>query len=245
MPNKSGQNLVDDARSRSGYQNTQFVTDTEVLGWINDERRKLRDLMRAEDETLYSQPYGFSLPDPVLAAAYTAASLGVPPPHFAALPLDFDSLQGLDWATAPFSVTGGGPAGQRPTTTHMFNFQQRNDLEGPRYKVFGRIAGVEILMVMPEENSAGSYRAWYTAIPPDLTLTDTLDANEQRFNDFISTGAAIRILSKAKRNTNEQRNDQASAIKRIETMNNNRDSEAEQGGTSGQSRQRWPYYFGR
>jgi hypothetical protein len=247
MPNKTGQQLVDDARSRSGYQNSGFVTDAEVLNWVNDECIALRDLIVQQDESVYSKPYGFALPDPVLQAIYTTATLGTAPLNFAALPDDFDRAQGLDQANAQgaFNTAGGGPAGARPTTVHMFNFQQRNDLEGPRYKLFGRIAETEILMVMPEENSAGSYRLWYVPHFVPLTLATSLDSIMERFNRYISVGAAIRILAKAKRDASALMQDQARVASAVQTMSNNRDSEAEQGGTDGQMRQRWPYYFGR
>ncbi len=247
MPNFTGQQLVDQARERSGYQNSAFVTDAEVLNYVNDARIELRDLITQQDETVYSMPYGFSLPDPILQTAYTLASLGTAPPNFAALPEDFDRAQGLDQANAQgaFNAAGGGPAGQRPTTVHMFNFQQRNDLEGPRYKLFGRIADTEILMVQPEENSAGAYRLWYSPHVVPLTLVTTLDSIEQRFNRYISIAAAMRILNKAKRDASALGQDLAKVMQAVQTMSNNRDSEAEQGGTSGQQRQRWPYYWGR
>lgn len=246
MANKSGQNLVDDARSRSGYQATGFVTDAEILNWVNDARVELRDLMIQQDETIYAQSYGFVLPDPVLQTAYTTASLGTPPPNWAALPVDFDRAQGVDWASGgPFNTTGGGPTGMRPTTIHEYNFQQRNDLEGPRYKLFGRIAGVEILIMQSEENSAGSYRLWYVPQVVALGLVDLIDTNEQRFNRYMSIAAAIRILTKAKRDTSALEKDLQKVMASVQTMSNNRDSEAEQGGSDGQQRQRWPYYWGR
>ncbi len=248
MANKTGQELVDDARSRAGYQATGFVLDAEILGWVNDECNALRDLIIAQDESYYSAPYAFTLPDSILAAACIVASVSPPPPNFAALPDGCDRVQGLDLANGQGAFTsGGGPAGQRPTTIHEFNFAQRNDLQGPRYRLFGRIADTEVLMVQPEENSAGQYRLWYIPQFTPLTLVTSLDSIMQRFNRFISIGAAIRILTKAKRDTTALMQDQAKVTAAVQTMSQNRDSEADQGGSDGRAdaMRRWPYYWGR
>jgi hypothetical protein len=239
----TGQNLVDTARSRSGYQNTQFVTDAEVLGFVNDRCIELRDLINEQDESYGSQPYPFTLPDAVLAAACAAASLAAPPPNFAALPDDCDRAQGLDLGNGagPFT-SGGGPGGMRPETVHEFSFQNRNDQDGPRFKMFGRIAGKEVLMVQPEQSAQGNYRLWYIPQWVPLALTDSLDMTMNRFNRYISIGAGIDILTKAKRDTSSLEKALGVVARAVATMSQNRETEAEQGGTDNQSRQTWPYY---
>jgi len=239
MPNSTGQNLVDDARSRSGYQNSNFVTDTEVLGWVNDSCKELYDLINAQEESVYTTPCAFALPDPVLAAAYTAASLGTPPANFAALPDTCDRIQGLDF-NAP---TGGGVGAEGQFAVHMFSFQNRNDHRWMKYKAVGRIAGKEIIMVIPFERAPGNYQLWYIPQFVPLGLADTLDNNMQKFEDFIAESAAIRILDKAKRDASALRAHRAELVARIQTMSQNRDSEAEQGGTAtdGHYTQGWPY----
>lgn len=248
MANKTGQDLVNDARSRAGYQNTNFVLDPEILSWVNDAAEDLQDIIVAQDESILSQPFPFTLPDPVLAAACAALTLPAPPPNFAALPSNCDRLQGVDFADAqgPYD-TSGGPAGMRSATVRMFNFQNRNDWNamtgGMRYKMFGQIAGQEVIMVQPEDNAGGNYRLWFIPQWTPLALTDSLTNIFQRFNRYISIGAAIQILVKAKRDTNQLVAEREKVAQRVTEMSNNRDSEAEQGGSDRQGHYTdgWPY----
>jgi hypothetical protein len=250
MANKTGQNLIDDARMRSGYQNTSFVTDPEVLNWVNDYAAKMYDIINAQDENIYTTPYAFAMPDSVLATAYTTATLGTPPPNYAALPSNMDRVQGLDFFGALFSATpanGTPPAsiGQaRPTVVHMFSVQERNSTRF-MYKAMGRIAGTEVIQVVPFDQAAGGYQLWYIPQFVPLTISTSLDNIMQRFNEYVSLGAGMMILSKAKRRDAlaSLREDFVAAEKRVRTMSNNRDSEAEQGGTAadGHYTDGWPF----
>jgi len=234
MANSTGQNLVDLAREVSGYQVSQAVTDAEVLVYVNEHTKKLYDLINEQDESVYSTPYLFSLPDPVLQTAYTAASLGTAPVNFAALPDDCDRIQGLDYQ----------PAAPRPITVHPFTFVNRND-GWFLYKAMGRIAGKEILQVIPAATSAGPYQLWYIQQFVPLTLITALDNNMQRYQPYIYYGAGIDILDKVKRDSSQLTRKQQAEAKRVATMAQNRDSGAEQGGTEGGNRDsNWPYFSG-
>lgn len=234
MANSTGQNLVDDARNAAGYALTQFVTDAEVLLLVNERAKELYDLMNAQEESVYSTPYRFTLPDTVLAAAYTAASLGTPPVNYGALPTDCDRIQGLDFL----------PDAPRPVTVHMLTWANRND-GGFRYKAMGRVAATEIIQVMPPATSAGPYQLWYIPQFVPLTLSTTLDNNMQRHQAYVYTGAAIDILTKAKRDPAALERKLAKLAARATTMSQNRDAEAEQGGTDGAApTSHWPYTTG-
>jgi len=234
MPNSTGQNLVDLAREVSGYQVSQFVTDPEVLVYVNEHAKKLYDLINEQDESVYSTPYAFTLPDPILQTAYTGAGLGTAPVNYAALPDTCDRIQGLDYQ----------PQQPRPITVHPFTFANRND-GWFLYKAMGRIASKEILQVIPAATSAGPYQLWFIPQFVPLALTDLLDNNMQRYQPYIYYGAGVDILDKAKRNSSQLATKKAEEAKRIATMSQNRDSGAEQGGTEGGNREsNWPYFSG-
>jgi hypothetical protein len=236
----TGQNLVDDARSRSGYQATSFVTDPEILGWTNDARRELYDEINLMDESVYGTSYGFTLPDPVLATAYATAGLGTPPPNWAALPDPCKLISGLDYGV---TITNGVvQGGTHPQTVHMFSMQNRND-SSFKYKALGRFAGVEVIQVIPFERAPGSYGLWYIPALTPLTLVTSLDAQQEQFADFIGISAAIRILDKAKRDASPLRDEKERVRLRLRSMFSRRDSEAEQAGTSsdGHYTDGWPF----
>jgi len=188
MANATGQDLVDGARKRAGYQNTAFVLDDEVLTWINDARIELYDLLNQQDESVYSTPYEFQLPDPLLAAAYTAAGLGTPPANFAMLPEDLDRIQGLDYlpgglTTTPVTPTvAGGPFlsinsfGTTPVTNSTSASLTQADEHYVDFDQFGATLDVRVSFVVKSAAAAspGGFFVYATATEGDVTGTGTL-----------------------------------------------------------------------
>jgi len=129
-------------------------------------------------------------------------------------------------------------------TMHVFSFQERNSGKW-MYRAHGRIAGREILQVTPSDNAAGAYRIWYIPQLVPLTLTTSLDNIQEKRREFLEVTAAIRILQKAKRDTNALEGRRQQLLAELRTMANNRESEAEQGGTSdaryGNEMRGWPF----
>jgi hypothetical protein len=168
--------LVDDTRFYANLINAQTngATDARIIGLLNERGQELHDLVLSVDNSYYTQPYTFTLPDPVLQAAYTAQNLGTAPVNWSACPGGYYKDLGLDFNyTLP-----------TPITCRNFNFSERNQIRGRRawhtYRPMGRQAGVQViehLCAGSSDQTAGSYKLWFVGRAPVLAATTAIVVN--------------------------------------------------------------------
>lgn len=188
--------LITKVRERADMLNSQFVTDTEITGYIDYSYKELYDLLveSVEDYNLSS-------------ASFTIASGS----NTYTLPSDFYKLRGLDDLTNP----------SRPRSVRKFAFNERNDftvdgltLSSYEYSdVTYRVTGA-LLTLMPPENAAKNYLLWY--VPKAATLSSGSDIADgvQGWLEYVIVDAAIKCkikeesdisdLERAKKNLNER-----------------------------------------
>jgi hypothetical protein len=125
MPTKSATDLILLSRQKANVERSKFVSDAEVLVYINDGRKELRDLVIAADPSYYHQQFDLVFNSP---AGYPAGS--------AALPTNIYKLRG---------VTQNPDTDQR-RTIHPLAFADR---DGRGYRKSGYTLDGDYLTVVP------------------------------------------------------------------------------------------------
>lgn len=194
------------ARQRADMENSEFVTDSELLFYINNSYAELYDILVSKFEDYYvkNPPYEFAI---------TGSDYSAP------LPDDFYKLRGVDRA-----ASGSGDW----YTIHPFQFEQRNDNRSrfiyralypdARYRIYGNQ-----IIIVPNDFAVGSYRLWYVPKFTQLVLdTDTVDG-VNGWEEYIVIDAAIKCLTKEESDTSALTNMKAMLMERINRMAANRD----------------------
>lgn len=200
------QELITQVRRRADMENTQFVTDIEVIDYINSSASELYDILVSKFEDYYTK-------DPLNFTISTGNTFE--------LPSDFYKLRGVD------RDFGGG----NYAALERFNFNQRNrqnlSVQRPvtrntsaRYRIFGNK-----LLITPELSAQGDYRLWYVPQYQPLTLLpDELDV-VMGWEEYVIVDAAIKCMQKEESDVSVLLNQKAALYQRIEVMAANRDAE--------------------
>ena len=213
MPNNTTtlQNLVDRVRQRADMEGSTFVTDVEVIGYINVAMSEVHDILvsRYEDYYVSSEPYTLPASNPGTLPATFYKALGV----------DFDS---------------GG------TTYRLrrFSFQERNKLNSPSM-VAGRIAdtlyaiqGAEIKFI-PAPTVSGTATLWYVPEAQQfdssgsgfmsVTIVTKAPAVAFGYEEYVVVDAAIKCLQKEESDVQILLVQKQQLKERIENAASNRD----------------------
>jgi hypothetical protein len=191
-------------RQRANMEGTQFVTDSEVDGYVNASAAELYDVLVSRFEDYYLQS---------TTATVASGSDSMP------LPADFYKLRGVD-------VDIGG----RYASLRSFNFTDRNEYDSD-LQIFRRLAirvryrlQASGIKLAPSEQAPGSYRLWY--IPRLETLVDDADTFDgiNGWEEYVVVDAAIKCLQKEESSTTDLERQKAALLKRIEAMAANRDA---------------------
>lgn len=192
---------------RADMENSEFISDSELLYFVNNSFAELYDILVSKFEDYYvkSPAYEFTL----TGSDYTQE-----------LPTDFYKLRGVDRSA------GGSDDWY---TLHPFQFEQRNDNRSrfiyramypdSRYRIYGNK-----LILSPANLAAGDYRVWYVPKFTPLVLgTDTVDG-VNGWEEYIVVDAAIKCLQKEESDISALVMQKNELIKRIQTMAANRDA---------------------
>lgn len=197
--------LKSQVRQRSDNENTTFVTDSEIIGYINDSYKALYDLIvdAVEDYNLSS-------------ASFTITSGNVQ-----AIPSDFYKMRGLD------DLSLGNT---NPRSVRKYNWNERNDFNDPPlvsapYKysdVYYRIQGSNIVLT-PPANALKPYILYYVPLPG--TLDDDADVafGINGWLDYVVVDAAIKCMIKEESDTRPLERERKAIVDRIEAMKSSRD----------------------
>jgi len=213
MPNNTTtlQNLVDRTRQRADMEGSTFVSDTEVIGYINVAMAEVHDILVDRYEDYYVSTQQFTLP------ADNPGTL--PNAFYKALGVDFD--------------TGG-------TTYRLrrFSFQERNVYNSPAM-VAGRVTntlyaiqGAEIKFI-PSPTVSGTATLYYVPEAQqfatsgsgfmDVTVVTKAPAVAFGYEEYVVVDAAIKCLQKEESDVQMLMVQKQQLKERIENAASNRD----------------------
>lgn len=188
------------AQQRADMESFGGVASTEWTTFINEAYAELWDMVIAACGDHFVSSADFT----VTATAGTIT-----------LPADCYKVVGVD--------ADPGTDNERPV--RQFDWASRNRQSSVRYRLMGSLIYFE-----PRNDSAGSYRLWYT--PGHTALageSDTISTLLERWEEYIVIGAAIRGLKKKELDTTDLERDRARVAARVATMATFRDES--QGGS--------------
>jgi len=236
LPVYTGSQLISLARDMSDMQGTDFVSDAELLTYINLGLSELHDLLaEAHGQEFFLRCHEMQISDPV--AVYN-------------LPDDFLVLKGVDYQDSPFggattSSTEGG--GELPVTTTtitydvpiqggeaslplrpytFFERRQKAWDKGftPRFRVFtdrkvtvvegGEFPGTTVEFfhrIRFQPVRSGYVLVWYLPTAPRLIDVDSEVVSIYGFDEYPALYAAYRALAK-------EESDASSVLAMLETM---------------------------
>lgn len=194
--------LQTQVRQRADMENSNFVTDTELTGYINASIAELHDLLiSAYDGDYYITAYTFS----------TVANTDT-----YALPAAFYKLKGVDIRD-----------GSDWVELLQFNFRERNvntytwNVDGPSFRY--RLQGSNVALV-PTPTSVYSMRLWYIPVATKLVSgADTL-ADLNQYSEYVVLDAAIKCKEKEEGDVSVLAAQKMAMQQRIVTMAANRDA---------------------
>lgn len=198
--------LKSQARDRADMTNSQFVSDSELVNYINGSIAELHDLLiAAYDNDYYITEYTFNT---------------VSGTDSYALPNDFYKLRGID------SKIGT----DQWFTLQPFNFNERNSKNDlVAYLAYGnnfryRIIGSEVVF-SPVPQGIYSIKLWYIPVATKLTSdSDTLNDINQ-FSEYVIVDAAIKMANKEEADVSVLAAQKAELKRRIEVMAQNRNAD--------------------
>jgi len=194
-------------REQSDMKNSDFISDSELLSYINASYAELYDIMVQTYEDYYVTSTTFSL---------TSSDNGV-----YALPSDFSKLRGVDYQL------GGEYVTLYPFDWNSRNARQRsvNRLYLGDLNLVYRIVGSN-LRIEPRDNAVGDYQLWYcpsfTPLSADGDLVDSHMARNG-WEEYIVVDVAIKCLAKEESNTAHLLLAKDQIKKRIESAAGDRD----------------------
>lgn len=209
------QQLMDRSRQRADQVNSGFVTDSELISWINVYKREYEDLLVRTFGADYSA-----------TSTTFSATAGTENYNLSTITGGtFYKLQGLDIADS------SSPTGWRDLKA--FNFRERNRIivtgtvlpiqnNGDiRYRVWGA-------NVMLRPIPAGTYtlKLWWTPQTVSMSLTTDSFDDVNGWSEVIVLDAAIAMKDKEESDTSVLQADRQRMVQRITEMAPNRDAGA-------------------
>lgn len=192
-------------RQRADMEGSEFISTTEMYGYINDSYKELYDLLVSKFEDYY-------IADPLEFTISSGSSTY-------SLPSDFYKVIGVDFAV---------DANNWQTVT-PFVFADRNrrrlsdKLRGLYTTASYRILG-DTMRFVPSDQCAGDYRLWYVPRAAEKTVAaDTIDG-VNGWEEYIVVDCAIKCMQKEESDVTVLMAQKAALTKRIEDMAQNRDA---------------------
>lgn len=192
-------------RQRSDNENSTFVSDSEIIGYINDSYKAFYDM----------------LVDAVEDYNISVANFSITSGNTQAIPADFYRLRGID------DLSLGST---NPRSVRKYNWNERNDFNDPPlvsapYKysdVYYRIQGSNIVFT-PPANAQKPYALYYVPLPGTLDDDADIAYGINGWLDYVVVDAAIKCLSKEESDTRPLERERKLIVDRIELSKNSRD----------------------
>lgn len=198
--------LKSQARDRADMQSSQFVSDSELVNYINGSIAELHDLLiAAYDNDYFITEYTF---DTVAGTATYA------------LPAAFYKLRGIDSRVS----------GDQWFTLQPFNFNERNSQnELVAYLAYGnnfryRLVGSNI-MFTPAPTGVYNMKMWYIPVATKLSSDSDTLSDLNQFAEYVIVDAAIKMMAKEEADVSVLAAQKAELRRRIEIMGQNRNAD--------------------
>ena len=179
-------------------ENSAFVTDSELLSYINDSAKKLYDILVSSNEDYSTLIVPFAI------------SSG----NTSTLPTDCYKVRGID-----YQYDGDWVPLRRFqfAERESYNFRSRTVLD-LAYRLIK-----DQIYILPQDKATGSYRLWYVPELPDLALdADTIDG-KNGFEEYVVLDAGIKCMIKEESDTRELVQARNEALSRVTQMAQERD----------------------
>lgn len=198
--------LRQQSRRRADQENSQFVSDSELNGYINNSIAELHDILCEA----YGSEYNVQSVEDSIVSGLDAY----------ALPEDFYELKGVDLRVNNDAWL----------TIRRFMFNERNrdsdfnvwDFAGVtnvRYRIIGNTIKFSPL---PDRNA--TYRLWYVPVATKLVAdSDTLD-DMNAYSEYVIVDAAIKMMQKEESDVSILMAQKQALEKRIRDKSQNRDA---------------------
>jgi len=204
--------LITRVRQRSEQENSQFVSDDEIVTYINASLSELYDLMINE----YGEDYFIST-DTITTTAGTSDYT---------LPDDFYKFVSID-------LNANGNVNY---SLQRFNFSERNKYQNTGYSV-GTVSSTapfkytilgNNVKLLPVPQGTHTLTMYYVPQPPvlDNTATEVSAQIPAGWLEYVVIDSAIKVMAKEESDTTVLEREKFSLAARIKNMANNRDSES-------------------
>lgn len=193
--------LITYVRQRADIEESNFITDEEIIGYLNRSYQKLYDILVKTYEDYYIEDTTITL---------EADTSSYP------LPDNFYKCLGVDLHVSS----------SQKVTLKPFNFGERNKFQSGyispcefyQYKVQGGN-----IKFIPTPTSGGTVTLWYVPVAETLTSASTIDS-VNGYDEFVIVDAAIKCLQKEESDTTALQLEKQEAISRIQSSASNRDA---------------------
>lgn len=187
------------ARQRADMETSDFVSDAELVDYVNASLAELYDLLVAA----YGDDYFMADAFPISVTSGTSDYN---------LPTDFYKLKGVDIQD-----------GSDWLTVRPFNFNERNKVQSGIECLRYRLMGSKIKF-SPVPTGSSSVQLWYVPVAP--TLVDDADTfnDVNNFSEYVVVDTAIKMLQKEESDVSVLMAQKDRLKRRLEEMANNRDA---------------------
>ena len=198
--------LRTESRQRADQENSDFISDAELTGYINASYGEWYDIIVSRFEDYFTL-------DVELTIASGSSTL--------TLPTDFHKLRGVDFKLSNNDFYN----------LQKFNFNQRNvysnrnltRIATNRFNRVYRIIGSSDVQVLPEDNAPGTYKLWYVPIfTPLVSDSDTVNGYNG-WEEYIIVDAAIKMMQKEESDVSVLMVQKQALLERIQSAAQNRD----------------------
>lgn len=194
-------------RQRANMENSTFVSDPELDGYINASYGELYDILVSRFEDYFVQ-----------TATFTISSGNSSP-----LPANYYKTRGVDFQLSP----------NEWSTLRKWNFEERNRIDRARTRLLTgandrvyRIVGGNVL-ILPEDKAPGTYRHWFIPRFTPLVLDTDVMGDVLDFEEYVVVDPAMKCLIKEESDIQALMVIKQGLKARIEAMSSNRDTEPE------------------
>jgi hypothetical protein len=147
-------------RTRCDMTNSEFISTSEFVTWINGSYAELYDLLVAAGADYFTKSATFAMTGPTVSLVGTGG-----------VAEDFYKALGLDYSI------GGGNTGYAEVAA--FSMADRNRSERRSYRIMA-----DTLYVYPQQCASGNYRLWYVPLPPTLVTPAEGEEDTDSFQDY-------------------------------------------------------------
>jgi hypothetical protein len=189
--------LVTRCKQRADMEHSTFISDSEILTYINSSYQELYDILVSSFQDYY----------------VSNASLIITSGNTFALPSDFYKMLGLDYDI-------GGTYYQ----LRRYNFNERNQntnyRTGKQYRIQGNNVNIE-----PSGEAIGTYKLYYIPAANILTSASSTIDNCNGWEEYIVLDTAIKMKEKEESDVGALMGAKQAMLKRIENMSKERDTD--------------------